>query len=108
MGLTFVSGTLAATSGVPKHFAGLASGLLNTSQQIGGAIGLAILSAVAFSTVRADAVIHKHGLSAQAHGYRSGLQVGFFLALVAVIVVALVIKNHRVDAREALANAAAA
>ena len=39
MGLTFVSGTLAATSGVPKHFSGLASGILNTSQQVGGAIG---------------------------------------------------------------------
>jgi EmrB/QacA subfamily drug resistance transporter len=66
MGLTFVSGTLAATSGVPKHFSGLASGLLNTSQQVGGAIGLGILSAVAFSTVKSDIAGHKAASAAAA------------------------------------------
>ena len=47
MGLTFVPVTLIATSGVPDSDAGLASGLYNTSQQIGGALGLAILSTFA-------------------------------------------------------------
>ncbi len=47
MGLTFVPVTLIATSGVESSDAGLASGLLNTSQQIGGALGLAILSTLA-------------------------------------------------------------
>jgi EmrB/QacA subfamily drug resistance transporter len=50
MGLTFVPVTLIATSGVPAGDAGLASGLYNTSQQIGGALGLAILSTVATGT----------------------------------------------------------
>jgi predicted MFS family arabinose efflux permease len=54
MGLTFVSGTLAATSGVPKHLSGIASGVLNTAQQVGGALGLAILSAVAFSAIKSE------------------------------------------------------
>ena len=103
MGLTFVSGTLAATSGVPKHFSGLASGILNTSQQVGGAIGLGILSAVAFSTVRSDLTKQLTYPSAQVHGYRSGLHVGIFLAILAVIVVAVVVKNQKVDAREAMA-----
>ena len=49
MGLTFVPVTLIATSGIPMGDAGLASGLFNTSQQIGGALGLAILSTIATS-----------------------------------------------------------
>jgi EmrB/QacA subfamily drug resistance transporter len=105
MGLTFVSGTLAATSGVPKHFSGLASGVLNTSQQVGGAIGLAILSAVAFSTLKADIIAHDNPIDAQVHGYRNGLHVGVALALAAVVVVLLVVKNHKVDAKEAMAAA---
>ena len=47
MGLTFVPVTLIATSGIPVDDAGLASGLFNTSQQIGGALGLALLSTFA-------------------------------------------------------------
>jgi predicted MFS family arabinose efflux permease len=49
MGLTFVPITLIATSGIPDVDAGLASGLYNTSQQIGGALGLAVLSTLAVS-----------------------------------------------------------
>ncbi len=49
MGLTFVPVTLIATSGVPVDDAGLASGLFNTSQQVGGALGLALLSSFAAS-----------------------------------------------------------
>jgi len=47
MGLTFVPITLIATSGIPNSDAGLASGLYNTSQQIGGALGLAVLATLA-------------------------------------------------------------
>jgi EmrB/QacA subfamily drug resistance transporter len=47
MGLTFVPVTLIATSGIPLDDAGLASGLYNTSQQVGGALGLAILATLA-------------------------------------------------------------
>jgi len=47
MGLTFVPVTLIATSGIPPDDAGLASGLFNTSQQVGGALGLAVLTTIA-------------------------------------------------------------
>lgn len=102
MGLTFIPGTLAATNGVPKNLSGIASGVLNTSQQVGGAIGLAILSAVAFSTVKADAISGVHPLNAQVHGYQSGLNVGIGLALVAAVVVFFVVKNQKVDAKQAM------
>lgn len=49
MGLSFIGGTIAATNGVSAKDSGLASGLLNTTQQVGGAVGLAVLSVVATS-----------------------------------------------------------
>jgi EmrB/QacA subfamily drug resistance transporter len=102
MGFTFVSGTLAATSGVPRHLSGIASGILNTSQQVGGAIGLAVLSAVAFSAVRAETSAGGPVKYAMVHGFQGALDVGAILALVAVLVVFFVVKNEIVDPAEAL------
>jgi len=54
MGLSFVSVTAAAVAGVPPEDAGIASALLNAGQQVGGAVGLAILTAV--STGRTSSI----------------------------------------------------
>ena len=56
LGLSFVPVTIAAVTGTRPHEAGLASGLVNTAQQVGGALGLAILATVANS--RTKSVMH--------------------------------------------------
>ena len=55
MGLTFVALTSAAVAGVPQEDAGLASAMLNSGQQVGGALGLAVLTAV--STARTESLL---------------------------------------------------
>jgi predicted MFS family arabinose efflux permease len=96
MGLTFVPITLVATSGIPAGDAGLASGLFNTSQQIGGALGLAVLSTIA--TSRTSNVIEALGREPTRADTASALVDGFhlawigsavFLAAGAVLLVAL-------------------
>jgi EmrB/QacA subfamily drug resistance transporter len=89
-GLSFVPMVLAATVGLPSHQAGLASGLINTTRQIGGAIGLAVLATVA-STL---SMHHAAGVSAiqaaLAHGYdRAFLLSGAVLVLGAAVALAL-------------------
>jgi EmrB/QacA subfamily drug resistance transporter len=53
LGLSFPPGTYAATAGVPAKDAGLASGLVNTTRQLGGAIGLAALATIAVDRTKA-------------------------------------------------------
>jgi EmrB/QacA subfamily drug resistance transporter len=78
MGLTFVPITLIATSGVPNDDAGLASGLYNTSQQIGGALGLAILSTLSVNA--ADDTLAGLGREPQAADEAQALVDGFHVA----------------------------
>src|SRR5207248_3822535 len=61
LGFGFVTSTIAAVSGVDGHEQGIASGLINTSQQIGGALGLAVLSTIA--TTRTHDVMAAGGSS---------------------------------------------
>ncbi|MEO6109967.1 MAG: MFS transporter [Candidatus Saccharimonadales bacterium] len=92
-GLTFIALSVAATSGVPKNQSGLASGLLNTSQQIGGALGLAILAGVATSTAKGH--ISEGIASATVTGYHTAILVACTFALAAAVVTILIIRNKK-------------
>jgi predicted MFS family arabinose efflux permease len=92
MGLTFVPVTLIATSGIPHDDAGLASGLFNTSQQIGGALGLAILSTLAASATASTLTgVSKPTAAEQAQALVDGFHVAFLGSAVAVAVGALLL-----------------
>jgi MFS family permease len=69
LGFAFVTTTIAAVSGVEEHEAGLASGLINTSQQVGGALGLAVLATIATS--------HTENLLSDGSGLKPALTDGF-------------------------------
>ena len=77
IGLSFVPVTIAAVAGVAPSEAGLASGLVNTSRLVGGALGLAILAALA--TSRTDSELHHASSGVQAA--HAALTSGFTLAL---------------------------
>jgi EmrB/QacA subfamily drug resistance transporter len=91
LGFSFVPISIAALAGVQAAEAGLASGLLNTSQQIGGALGIAALSAIATSTTESDLSSGTSPAFALTNGFQeafiAGAIVGFVGILVAIFVV---------------------
>jgi EmrB/QacA subfamily drug resistance transporter len=96
---SFIPISIAALAGVAEHQAGLASGLLNTSQQLGGAIGIAIASSVA--ATRTHALIHAGtaGPAALTGGFQRAMWVLGAIALLALpAIFALVRRDELADA----------
>jgi EmrB/QacA subfamily drug resistance transporter len=93
----FIPISIAGLAGVAKHEAGLASGLLNTSQQLGGAIGVAIASTVAASHFKTL----EHAGIAPAAALTGGFQWAFWvcgaIGLLAVPVTLLLVRNHELE-----------
>jgi EmrB/QacA subfamily drug resistance transporter len=112
LGFSFVTTTIAAMSGVEGSEAGLASGLINTSQQIGGALGLAVLSAVAIS--RTDSVSGAHAsLSDLTEGFQAAFLGGAGFALLGFVLTLVLIRGsdsraHMELGKEEQAEAASA
>jgi EmrB/QacA subfamily drug resistance transporter len=96
MGLSFVPVTIASLTGVERSDAGVASGLINTSRQIGGAIGLAAVSAIAAtSTSRyadAHAAVTATSGVALDHGFQTALYVLTGLLLVGALIAAALLR----------------
>jgi EmrB/QacA subfamily drug resistance transporter len=96
-GPVFVSVTAAANAGVPAGKAGLAAGLLNSSQQVGSALGLAVLSAVAVTRTSHLIAAHVSGTVAADAGFHRALLVGSIL-MASAAVIATRIGNTRAAA----------
>ena len=92
MGVSFVAVTIAALAGVPGRDAGIASGLVNTSRQIGGAIGLAAVTTIATSAAGG------HTLADTTHGYRVAFGTLAVLALVGAVLTTTMRVAHRHEA----------
>ena len=97
LAFTFVPMTIAGLMGVQEADAGVASGLLNTSQQIGGAIGLAVASTIAATFTAHYASSHPGVPAFSAPALTYGFQIAFYvlagLAALAAVLAAVMIES---------------
>jgi EmrB/QacA subfamily drug resistance transporter len=96
LGLAFVPLSSTALVGVGRHDAGVASALVNTTQQVGGSLGTALLNTIALSATTAFARTAGSGIAAQAdsliHGYKVAFIVSASLLVVAALVTAALVR----------------
>jgi EmrB/QacA subfamily drug resistance transporter len=112
LGLSFVPITIAGLGGVEGSDAGVASGLINTSRQIGGAIGIAAVSAIAATStshyVQAHPGVSVSSGVALGHGFQTGLYVLTGLLLVSTLIAALFVKPRPAPEAASMSDAPAA
>ncbi|TMB94854.1 MAG: MFS transporter [Chloroflexi bacterium] len=111
LGLIFLPTTLVAVAGASRHESGLASAVLNVSQQLGGSIGLAVLGTVAAGVTKSHLVnirpTHEVVSQAVISGFTTAFEIGVFLALAGFVVALVVIRGRsRRSAVRSLAEAA--
>jgi predicted MFS family arabinose efflux permease len=107
MGLTFVPITLLGTGGVTGEDSGLASGLFNTAQQVGGSLGLAILSTLAAS--QTTSLLHGQAtsaatLAARVSGYHVAFAAAAIMLAVGGVILTVGLRRRHVQALELVAS----
>jgi MFS family permease len=97
----FVPITIAALAGTKPQEAGLASGLINTSQQVGGAIGIALLSTIAVSTTEDELARGVDQPTALTDGLVDAFWAGAAIAFVGLLVSIFLVRGRDLLAQEA-------
>jgi EmrB/QacA subfamily drug resistance transporter len=97
MAFSFIPMSIAALAGVQPHEAGLASGLINTSQQVGGSLGVAIASTVAFTHMRTLLGSGHDPASAQVSGFALGFWVLAAFGVVAVAACVIFVRSQEIS-----------
>ncbi|MCW2523757.1 MAG: hypothetical protein JWO63_2092 [Frankiales bacterium] len=106
IGMSFVPVTLSATNGVDRRDAGLASGLINTTRQIGGSVGLAALLTIAASG--SHSAVASGAAAAQTAGYARAFAVAAALLVVAALISAVLLPAQGKAGQAGMASGAAA
>ena len=97
LGFSFVPISIAALAGVQPAEAGLASGLLNTSQQIGGALGIAVLSSIATATTSDQLATGTAPAFALTDGFQDAFIAGGIVAFVGILVSIFVVRGRDLE-----------
>jgi predicted MFS family arabinose efflux permease len=92
LGLALVPATIAAVQGISAAQSGLASGLLNTSRLVGGALGLAVLSTIADSHTSSQLAHGAASLGALTSGYQLALGIGALISLLGAFLTVLLLR----------------
>jgi EmrB/QacA subfamily drug resistance transporter len=99
LGFSFVPISIAALAGVRSQEAGLASGLFNTSQQIGGALGIAALSAIATSTTEDAVASGTAAPAALTEGFETAFVWGGIVAALGIVVALVLVRRSELEAQ---------
>ena len=101
LGLIFLPTTLVAVSGAARNESGLASAVLNVSQQLGGSIGLALLGTIAAGVTKSRLVnvrpTHEAISQAVTSGFTTAFAIGALIALAAFVLALLVIRSRELE-----------